>query len=157
MFVLLLTTSLTSTTSFAKGESGFNHSMKPVLSHYLNIHKLLAADSRKGLNKEVKSLLAAMSYVNKKNVTGKNTKIYRNIKIDIKRAGTALLKSKNLEDARNKFSKLSEPIVAWTKISKPGGVQAMYCPMKDASWVQKSNTTKNPYYGRSMLTCGSKI
>jgi len=30
-----------------------------------------------------------------------------------------------------------------------------YCPMVKASWVQSSEQIKNPYYGSSMLTCGT--
>jgi Cu(I)/Ag(I) efflux system membrane fusion protein len=30
-----------------------------------------------------------------------------------------------------------------------------YCPMKKANWLDDANTVKNPYYGKSMLTCGS--
>ena len=30
-----------------------------------------------------------------------------------------------------------------------------YCPMADASWLQKEEGTRNPYYGAKMLKCGS--
>ena len=30
-----------------------------------------------------------------------------------------------------------------------------YCPMAKAGWVQKGNEIANPYYGKSMLKCGT--
>ena len=30
-----------------------------------------------------------------------------------------------------------------------------YCPMQDASWLQKGEETANPYMGSSMLQCGT--
>ncbi len=30
-----------------------------------------------------------------------------------------------------------------------------YCPMKKSSWLSNDKAIKNPYFGSSMLTCGS--
>ena len=32
-----------------------------------------------------------------------------------------------------------------------------YCPMVKANWLSKEAAVKNPYYGASMLTCGSTV
>lgn len=32
-----------------------------------------------------------------------------------------------------------------------------YCPMVKANWLSKEEAVKNPYYGASMLTCGSTV
>jgi hypothetical protein len=29
-----------------------------------------------------------------------------------------------------------------------------FCPMKKAEWISNDKNIKNPYYGKSMLTCG---
>jgi len=34
-------------------------------------------------------------------------------------------------------------------------VYQQYCPMKKAYWLANEAAIKNPYYGKSMLTCGS--
>ena len=34
------------------------------------------------------------------------------------------------------------------------GVKLAYCPMVKASWLQKGDTIRNPYYGSAMLECG---
>lgn len=143
-------------TSYAGSESSFNKSMKPVLKHYLKIQETLARDSVKGVHKEARNMLKAVKRVDARRVKGKNAEIYANIQSDIKKLTVKLMKSKSLKKIREGFKSLSEPMVAWTKISKQRGVSPMYCSMKRASWVQKSGSTKNPYYGSSMLGCGSK-
>jgi hypothetical protein len=35
------------------------------------------------------------------------------------------------------------------------GMKVAYCPMAKRSWIQKEDAIRNPYYGKSMLTCGS--
>jgi hypothetical protein len=37
------------------------------------------------------------------------------------------------------------------------GVYTYHCPMKNADWMSTSSTVENPYYGKSMLDCGSLV
>lgn len=65
---------------------------------------------------------------------------------------TALAKASDINAARNAFKSLSaaiEPLAAGQK-----DYTVMYCPMADSDWVQAKGPTKNPYYGKAMLTCG---
>jgi hypothetical protein len=65
----------------------------------------------------------------------------------------------DLGAARVAFSKLSDAVVTYsesTKTSAGEGVTAMYCPMAKKQWLQKGEKVSNPYYGKSMLTCGEK-
>jgi hypothetical protein len=34
-------------------------------------------------------------------------------------------------------------------------VYVQYCPMADGSWLSDEKQIVNPYYGKSMLSCGS--
>ncbi|MBW8780675.1 MAG: DUF3347 domain-containing protein [Verrucomicrobia bacterium] len=64
----------------------------------------------------------------------------------------AITKASGLTDAREAFKTLTaliEPLAAGEK-----GYVVMYCPMKDADWVQAAGKVKNPYYGKAMLGCG---
>jgi hypothetical protein len=70
----------------------------------------------------------------------------------------ALQKSKNIEEARDAFGKMSEALVAYLDGAKrkPGaGLRVAFCPMALKPWVQKDGAIQNPYYGSEMLTCGS--
>jgi len=83
-------------------------------------------------------------------------------------SGTALvaLASKiasaaDIEAQRTLFSDLSNDFIARIKSSglTSGEVYVEYCPMalhdKGASWLSNSKEIRNPYFGESMLNCGS--
>jgi hypothetical protein len=64
----------------------------------------------------------------------------------------AIAKASAITAARDSFKALTaliEPLAADEK-----GYVVMYCPMKDADWVQAAGKVKNPYYGKAMLGCG---
>jgi hypothetical protein len=70
----------------------------------------------------------------------------------------ALQKAKKIDEARTAFGQMSEALVAYldAQKQKPGnGVRVAYCPMVRKPWLQKDGAIQNPYYGASMLTCGS--
>ncbi|MBZ9652185.1 efflux RND transporter periplasmic adaptor subunit [Psychroflexus montanilacus] len=68
-----------------------------------------------------------------------------------------------IDDLRDTFIQLSEDIIAMAKASNPNGdaIYIQQCPMADrgegARWLSFSKEVKNPYYGASMLKCGSVI
>ena len=64
----------------------------------------------------------------------------------------------NLADARKAFGEVSDALFAYAKATGsaiPAGVKTAYCPMANKSWLQKGDKIQNPYYGSSMLDCGS--
>jgi hypothetical protein len=66
--------------------------------------------------------------------------------------------AKDIEAARTAFGEMSQAIADYAEKTKSGfgaGVRLAYCPMADKPWLQKDKDIKNPYYGSSMLTCGS--
>jgi predicted nuclease with TOPRIM domain len=70
------------------------------------------------------------------------------------------MKGMELEKAREKFKDLSQAMIMLLKefqgkIEGAEKAYVYYCPMVDASWLQKEKGTLNPYYGSAMLKCGS--
>ena len=70
------------------------------------------------------------------------------------------MKGIGLEEARKKFNGLSQSMInyfkeVYGKINGAEKIYVYYCPMADASWLQKEEETRNPYYGTSMLKCGT--
>ncbi len=66
--------------------------------------------------------------------------------------------AKDIAAARTAFGELSEALIAYaekTKSELGADVKVAYCPMVNKPWLQKDKDIKNPYYGASMLTCGS--
>lgn len=78
---------------------------------------------------------------------------------EIVQAADALAGAGDLVAARTAFGKLSDAVIAYsesTKASAGDGVTAMVCPMSKKQWLQKGEKVANPYFGKSMLTCGEK-
>lgn len=70
----------------------------------------------------------------------------------------ALETAKDLEAARTAFGELSTALVTYaekTKSELGADVRVAYCPMVNKPWLQKDKEIKNPYYGASMISCGS--
>jgi hypothetical protein len=66
--------------------------------------------------------------------------------------------AKDITAARTAFGEVSDALIAYaekTKSELGADVRVAYCPMVNQSWLQKDKEIKNPYYGASMLSCGS--
>ncbi len=59
--------------------------------------------------------------------------------------------STDLKSIREAFKPLSE---FYAKLELPDGLMKVYCPMVKSHWVQKKGDITNPFYGKSMLSCG---
>lgn len=60
--------------------------------------------------------------------------------------------------ARTAFGEVSLALTAYAEKTRSGfgpDVRLAYCPMVNKPWLTKDKTIRNPYYGASMLTCGS--
>jgi hypothetical protein len=73
-------------------------------------------------------------------------------------AALQLASATELDDARVKFGALSEAIDTYMtglKLKMPEGVRVAFCPMAQKPWLQQGTAINNPYYGKSMQTCGA--
>ena len=69
-----------------------------------------------------------------------------------------LASTSEIDRAREKFGDLSDAIDTYMtglKLRAPEGVKVAFCPMVHKPWLQTASTIDNPYFGKSMLTCGS--
>src|SRR5437763_1505698 len=112
---------------------------KEILSSYVKVSAALAADDLAAAKKAAATVAdhAKMSEGNKA----------------IASKADAVAKATKIDAARDAFKSLSEAVEPLAKGEK--GYVVMNCPMANADWVQTSKDVKNPYFGKSMLTCGS--
>jgi hypothetical protein len=70
---------------------------------------------------------------------------------------SAALAATEIEPRRTAVKKLSAAVLPYARAHAGGSrtITEAFCPMADASWLQEGGTIANPYYGASMLTCGS--
>jgi Protein of unknown function (DUF3347) len=69
-----------------------------------------------------------------------------------------LAAAKDIAAARTAFGEVSSALTDYAEKTKSGfgpDVRVAYCPMVNKPWLTKDKTIRNPYYGSSMLTCGS--
>ena len=112
---------------------------------YLKAHELLSTDEFKGVAEAAKGVETAAASL------GKDAEA---MVTSAKKMGAA----KTIAEARSAFGSLSEALEAYaekTKSTLPKDLHLAYCPMEDKPWMQKGKEIKNPYYGASMLDCGS--
>jgi len=78
---------------------------------------------------------------------------------EVEKAAAALREATELDAAREAFYELSKPLVRYLEATEAGEGRPVvaYCPMVRKSWLQEKGDITNPYYGTSMLACGSVV
>lgn len=139
------------------GTKEFDAGMKPILAQYLQMQSSLASDSVEGIKKSAKKIKTLAKKLDPSSVTGKHAGHYKNVPSNLVKHASAIGKSNDIAMIREKFKKLSQPMAMWAGMSKPKGIDVVYCSMAKASWLQKKGKTRNPYYGKKMLACGEIV
>lgn len=110
--------------------------------HYEAVRKALSADKLADVAPHAKQLAASVEPVGG---------------AEAKKAADALAAATTLEDARKHFGELSTILVPKFQEADIPGATAFMCAMKKQPWMQRGDAVENPYYGKSMLTCGSPM
>ena len=108
-------------------------------THYEAIRVSLAADSTKDVAQHAAELVPLAE-----KLAG----------ADGKRTAEAVRTAADLKSARDHFGKLSAALLPAFEKAQLNGVEFYTCSMVNQSWAQKGKAIQNPYYGKSMLTCG---
>lgn len=118
--------------------------------NYLNIKTALATDNSDEASKAANLFIKAASMVDYKVLSEGNLDVLR-------KNASKIADSRSIETQRESFNGLSQNMISMTKNFKLSdkSVFVQYCPMAEASWLSAEKEIKNPYYGKSMLTCGS--
>jgi hypothetical protein len=117
-------------------------SVETVIAAYLEIQSALANDSIEGVPPAARRIGEAAG---KMGASG----------APIVKAAGMVADAKDIKAARDAFGPLSEAVITAVKADPAAhDVKLAYCPMAKASWLQKEEKIRNPYYGSSMLSCG---
>jgi Protein of unknown function (DUF3347) len=116
-----------------------------VLDSYQKIQLALAADTLKDVPENAQAISKTVKADREKRIP-----------VEIAEKAERLGKAKDLEAAREEFKGLSTALISYLDKQniKGAGYQENYCPMVNASWLQKEKKINNPYFGKSMSTCG---
>ena len=118
---------------------------RSVIDPYLKIQEALSDDKMDGVKANAGNVATAAAALGAPAM-----------KIDT--TAVQLANAVEIDDARDKFGALSEAIDTYMtglKLKAPEGIRVAVCPMVHKPWLTASATIDNPYYGKSMSTCGS--
>src|SRR5581483_5060687 len=119
------------------------------LQPYLEAHKRLSSDTANGLSDLLNDLVQKLQPFS-------SSPDYQRIVTAVKGR-----KDDSIESIRDAWKEISAAMIAIGKSagvpSNEATVKVFKCPMKHALWLQLGEQTANPYYGASMLTCGSAV
>lgn len=132
-----------------------------LLGSYLKLKNALVADQAKDAAAAGNEMITAFASFDKATLTADQSKTYTEIHDSAKEHVEHIeANATNIVHQREHFDMLSKDIYDLVKLL--GTSQTLYvehCPMynnnKGASWLSTEKEIKNPYYGASMLTCGS--
>ncbi len=116
-----------------------------LLDPYLRIHTALADDGIERLPGDAREMAAAAGRVG---VSGRV----------MQAAALKLQDAHTLAAARLAFGELTDALIAYAQsVHRTVGRdnRVAFCPMVQKRWIQAGDAIRNPYYGHSMLTCGT--
>ena len=134
-----------------------------VVNGYIETQSALAADDFVNATAAAKETLSALSAVDMALVTGDDHVAWMGQASALKSGLSRVADADALEASRAAFSPVSERMMAAAKrFGAPSGpLYQFQCPMaldgEGATWIQSDKDKRNPYFGESMLRCGSQI
>ena len=129
-----------------------DHKTESILDQYFVIHASLAKDTTQGIDNAAQKIaqLALAADAADPEV--------QNLLEQVEKAAKQI-QGKDMEKAREQFFELSKPLLVYLNQYYSGNREfyRYYCDMAKKGWIQPRKGALNPYYGASMLTCGSLI
>ena len=154
---LVLSLSLVSQTSLSQQRILFEKGMEDSAKIYLSMQKELAKDSFKSFAKLSIQLEKLAKRFDMSQIKGEHSKHYSGIPKKIISQSKILAKARDIKEVRKSFKVLSQAFAMWVSMNKTKSLQIIYCPMAQASWIQKAGTEiANPYL-TNMPRCGNVI
>lgn len=119
-------------------------------THYIGIKEALVAGDQAEAASHANKLSQTASLISYRDLSEGNINALRKDASTIADAKDISAQRKAFSNLSNNMSVLAEKF----KLSdKP--VYLQYCPMAKGYWLSNEKEIRNPYYGNSMLTCGS--
>ncbi|WP_407527756.1 DUF3347 domain-containing protein [Lacibacter sp. MH-610] len=145
------------TVFFTGSAKAQNKSLSDLLTHYYHLKNELVAGNQQqaaAIAVQFKNAAAAVSI---KQLNAAELKTFEPLQQSLIDAAGIIASAGDINKQRDAFISLSNAMIVLARGIKltDKEVYVDYCPMKKASWLSGEKAIKNPYYGNSMLTCGS--
>jgi hypothetical protein len=152
MLLLLL-----SAATYTKAQTSVGASINTVLNAYADLKNALVADDNATAQAKAKALNADVAAVQTKDMTTKEQSTWKTYADKLSFDSRHISESGSIDHQREHFASLSKNVYAVLKAFPVNAspLYWQYCPMKKANWLSDKQAIENPYYGKSMLDCGS--
>lgn len=131
--------------------------LSPVLSAYLKLSSELIAGNAVNAATAAEAFTTSIVSVNVKLLSVGEKDTFEPLKQKLETDAATIAATKDIRKQREAFATLSNNMISLAKSAKLADqeIYVDYCPMKKSFWLSAEKGIKNPYYGSSMLTCGS--
>lgn len=140
-----------------KPKISFEQGMNEAADIYILMQAELAGNGFKSFAKLASQIQDLAERFDMSEVKGEHAKHYAGIPEKMISESKKLEKAKTISNARDSFKLLSQAFVMWISMDKPKHLQVVYCPMAEASWIQKAGTEVSNPYLTNMPKCGSIV
>jgi hypothetical protein len=140
----------------AKAQATVSTSINNVTAAYLDVKDALVKDDGATAESKAKTLCDQISAVQTKDMSAKQQGVWKSYVDKLGFDSRHISETATIDHQREHFASLSKNMYAVLKAFPVNGndLYMEYCPMKKASWLSDKSAIENPYYGKSMLTCG---
>ena len=128
---------------------------------YLPVHAALAGDDHASATDAAAVLLPELATLDVDGLSAETLERWDALATELSRGARRVAGSSTIEDARVAFEPLAAAITGAMELAGSRAAFVVHCPMafdgRGASWLQGDEDVLNPYYGASMLRCGSVV
>lgn len=131
-------------------------SLESLIIKYYDVKNALVNSDATGTAKAAGEFVVFVQSINAASLQPRERNAFSTGKDKLVASAKAIAATKDLSKQRGEFQQLSANIMSLgktAKLAEPSYIA--YCPMKKAYWLSAEKEIKNPYYGASMLNCGS--
>lgn len=155
--LLLLTLTFTGLNNVKADQPAVSVAFNKVINTYLDIKNALVAGDATTAQAKAKSMITFLSTVPQKEMDAAQSKAWAEYSNKLASDAQQISSQSNIDAKRERFATLSSNFMAVLKVFKVNKttIYQQYCPMKKYYWLSETSAIKNPYYGNTMLTCGT--
>ena len=148
----------------AAGSDCLRAELAAVLETYLSLQTALAGDDDGAARAAAEPVRHRLAAVTGDDALPATAEVWAGYHARLNAVAAAVAAADGIVARRIAFEPLSDGL--WTVLDRFGvgevrPVRRFHCPMAldgaGANWLQDGTTTANPYYGASMLRCGSQV
>jgi hypothetical protein len=132
--------------------------LEAVYTSYFSLKDALVKTDPATAASKAKEMLVALEAVQMDKLPMDVHMVWMKVMKDLMADTKDIASNTDVKKQRAAFKTVSTNVYDLMKVSKSDTTTYyQYCPMVKANWLSKEAAVKNPYYGASMLTCGSTV